>query len=91
MISRVLLDKGQRLTWQTPRKLFQQLNEEFHFQLDAATSEDNPMQTSNFYTEKDNGLSKPWLNPTWVNPPYGKDYVILWLEKAIQEQNRGTA
>lgn len=33
------------------------------------------------------GLSIPWVEKTFVNPPYSKP--LPWVEKAIEEQNRG--
>lgn len=65
-----LLAKGEKLNWRTPKRLFQKLNEEFNFMLDAATSDDNPLNTPYFCTEKDDALTKEWINPTYVNPPY---------------------
>lgn len=33
------------------------------------------------------GLSIPWLNKTYVNPPYSNP--LPWVEKAIEESNKG--
>lgn len=85
--SKVILAKGQNLNWHTPPDLFNQLNNEFHFALDAATSEDNPLKTPLFYTEADNGLKLPWYNVSYCNPPYSSKNIIPWLIKARIEQS----
>ena len=41
-----------------------------------------------FFTEKENGLNRPWTNPTYVNPPYNR-MIRLWLEKVFEEENKG--
>ncbi len=82
--------KNQR--WNTPKWLFDELNKEFNFKLDACTTSDNPLDTPYFYTEETDGLAleNRWLNPTFVNPPYGrKNKMDLWLKRAVEEQKRG--
>jgi phage N-6-adenine-methyltransferase len=86
-VSQVLLSKGKNLCWQTPLDLFNQLDNEFHFILDACTSQDNPLDTPYFYTEKENGLCHTWApGPVFVNPPYGRKFIVPWLQKAVFEQ-----
>jgi phage N-6-adenine-methyltransferase len=86
-VSQVLLSKGKNLCWQTPLDLFNRLNNEFHFVLDACTSPDNPLGTAYFYTQKENGLCNAWApGPVFVNPPYGKNYIVPWLQKGTFEQ-----
>lgn len=54
----------------TPRWLFDYLNERFGpFQLDAFASPENALCT-NYWTEQDNGLEKPWACDTFANPPF---------------------
>jgi phage N-6-adenine-methyltransferase len=79
--------KGSRSEWATPQDLFDRLNAEFHFTLDAAASKLNH-KCEKFFTVKDNGLKQPWSGTVWCNPPYGKA-VPLWLQKAIEEQAHG--
>ena len=60
--------------WITPKKLYNQLNEEYDFQLDPYTTKDNPLGTPYFYTKEDNGLKKSWnYGNVFVNPPYNKE------------------
>lgn len=74
--------------WCTPLDLFASLDKEFHFRLDPCTTDDNPLQTPIYYTKETDGLSKPWYDATFVNPPYGR-IVNKWLEKAVTETKRG--
>ncbi len=45
--------------WETPQKLFDQLNEEFHFTLDAASSDQNA-KCEHHYTASNSGLEHSW-------------------------------
>jgi len=47
----------------TPFWFYKELDEIFHFDLDAATDEDNPQGTRKYYTPKDNSLYKESLKP----------------------------
>ena len=80
------LYSSQSEEWQTPKWLFDQLNEEFNFVLDPCTTKDNPLQTPFFFTKQDNGLNKNWNlgGNVFVNPPYNRS-ITKWLEKAIHE------
>ena len=75
-------------SWETPQDLFDQLNREFSFTLDAAASPENA-KCPKYYTEEDNGLIKGWMPyTTFVNPPYGRE-VGQWAEKAYWESRLG--
>jgi len=74
--------------WATPTLLFQDLDQEFRFELDAAASEANA-KCPRFYTKKRDGLARPWAPlRTFVNPPYGRA-VGCWVLKAYTEWKRG--
>lgn len=45
--------------WETPQDLFDELNEEFGFTLDAAASEWNH-KLDNYYTVEEDGLLQDW-------------------------------
>lgn len=45
--------------WETPQKLFDELDAEFHFTLDAAASDENH-KCERYFTEKENGLRQSW-------------------------------
>ena len=77
--------------WATPQWLYDLLNKEFKFELDAAASLDNA-KCSHFYSEKDNGLVLPWANSTFCNPPFNKKkkmYIYPWTQKAVEEMKNG--
>lgn len=69
--------------WETPNDLFQKLNEEFHFTLDACASDDNH-KCDNYYTKENDGISKNWGGRTvFCNPPYSE--IAKWVEKCYRE------
>ena len=73
--------------WATPQDLFDKLNDEFHFTLDAAASPDNA-KCANYFTEEQNGLVQSWGGHTvWCNPPYCRK-TGLWVKKAYEEHQR---
>jgi site-specific DNA-methyltransferase (adenine-specific) len=45
--------------WETPQKLFDELDAEFHFTLDAAASDENH-KCARYFTQKDDGLRQNW-------------------------------
>ncbi|MBP3521980.1 MAG: phage N-6-adenine-methyltransferase [Clostridia bacterium] len=78
------LFSSNRMDWETPDDLFERVNKEFRFTLDAASSHENA-KCKRHYTEKEDGLSKNWGGETvWVNPPYGKE-LPKWIQKCAQE------
>ncbi len=77
--------------WETPRALFDDLDREFHFTLDAAASSSNA-KCAKYYTEGDNGLAQDWRGETvFCNPPYGNKATGEWTRKCYEEaQKPGT-
>ena len=74
--------------WTTPQKLFDELNEEFHFTLDVAASPENA-KCKEYFTEEDNGLQLDWDNHIcFMNPPYSQ--ISEWIKKASIENAKGT-
>lgn len=72
--------------WETPNHLFNQLNKEFDFTLDAAASDHNA-KVDKYFTETDNSLIQDWEGRVFVNPPYGRD-LRHWVEKAQSESEK---
>ncbi|MEI7341232.1 phage N-6-adenine-methyltransferase [Pectobacterium brasiliense] len=70
--------------YQTPLWLFDALDLEFGFYLDAAASDKNAL-CSNYLTESDDALNTDWVShgAIWINPPYSK--ITPWVEKAAEE------
>ena len=42
-----------------------------------------------FYSEDDDGLTKPWHGRVWMNPPYSADLVSKFADKFVDEYNEG--
>lgn len=42
-----------------------------------------------FYSENDDGLTKPWHGRVWMNPPYSSELVPKFTEKFVDEYNDG--
>lgn len=63
--------------WETPHDFFDKVDDEFHFTLDVCATPENA-KCEKFYTEQDDGLSKPWTGVVWCNPPYGKG-ISRWI------------
>ena len=68
--------------WETPQWLFDQLNEKYHFDLDACATADNAKCERYFSPEQD-GLAQEWTGRVWCNPPYGKQ-IWKWVKKAAE-------
>lgn len=74
----------------TPEYVLVPVRESFGgwIELDPCTIPDNPTRARRFYTLVDDGLSLPWVDRTFVNPPYGK-VREPWVERCIVEATRG--
>ena len=69
-----------RQAWRTPQALFNTLNAEFNFRVDAAADRANA-KLPRFWDKEANGLAKPWEGErVWCNPPYNK--IGPWVDKA---------
>ena len=67
--------------WETPQDLFDDLDREFHFDLDVCAIPENA-KCKKFYTPEHDGLSQPWDGTCWCNPPYGRD-IGQWVRRAL--------
>ena len=75
--------------WATPQAFFDELDEEFHFTLDAAADETNH-KCEKYYDKQVDGLTKSWQagGVTYCNPPYGRQ-IGKWVKKAYDEYKAG--
>ncbi|WP_313707938.1 phage N-6-adenine-methyltransferase [Atlantibacter hermannii] len=78
-----------RDTWRTPPEIFEALNAEFIFQMDAAASEQNRLCRL-FISEEENTLTTAWSQAmgyaegyVWMNPPYSD--IGPFVDKAAHE------
>lgn len=77
--------------WETPQFLFNKLNEEFHFDLDACASVNNT-KCVNFFTIEDNCLVHDWqkYKSVFINPPYDSKFQDKILEKSVSKSRSST-
>ncbi len=81
-----------RQDWATPRSLFEMLDREFRFRLDACATALNRAATPKYLdVEKCDALKEDWAQHEriWLNPPYGRK-IGFWIEKALRESRRGS-
>lgn len=90
-MNREVMFSSDKNYWETPQKLFDDLDAEFHFTLDAAASDENH-KCERYYTQEEDGLQQNWGGETvFCNPPYGNKETGLWTEKCCREgQKPGT-
>lgn len=78
--------------WATPQDLFDRLNAEFHFALDAAATNENA-KCELFYSERTNALAQDWTEfvkhgAVFCNPPYGRE-LWRWVVKCTYAAQQG--
>ena len=76
--------------WETPQDFFNELDKEFHFDLDVCATSDNT-KCEVYFTREADGLKQDWRlhgNCCYMNPPYGRE-IGKWVEKAYQESRNG--
>lgn len=93
------LSDDMKNSWGTDPVIFNALNKEFNFNLDAACSAKNTKVPECFLTKDDDSLSIDWYQKlidscpsnlnVWVNPPYGKGYIKKFMQKAIEQKSKG--
>lgn len=78
---------NKRDLWRTPVEIFNALDLEFGFYLDAAADWNNTL-CSQFINEKRNALESEWVSygAIWVNPPYSD--ITPWVKKAAEQCRR---
>lgn len=82
------INVSESVEWGTPQALFDELDAEFGFTLDAAASLHNH-KCDNYFTVEDDALSRDWDGVVWLNPPYGR-VLRFWIRKAFEESLRGS-
>ncbi len=73
--------------WETPKELFAQLDQQWHFTLDVCATSENA-KCARYFTLADDGLSQEWGGVCWMNPPYGRE-IGKWVAKAARTAQRG--
>lgn len=79
-----LMFSSEKMDWTTPIELFKELDKEFHFTLDPASTHKNAL-CEKHYTLEEDGLRQDWGGETvYCNPPYGRE-VKHWVKKCYEE------
>lgn len=89
--------------WSTPQDLYDALNAEFGFMLDAAADHHNA-KCKRYYHKRADSLAQDWVYDlgqefggdvrslercaVWLNPPYGRT-IARWVAKAFEEAGKG--
>lgn len=74
--------------WETPQPLFDKLNEQYHFTLDACATQKNA-KCARYFTQEDDALQQEWTGRIFMNPPYGKGQTARWVKKAYESSLQG--
>ena len=74
--------------YETPQYLFDELDAEFHFDLDVCATHKNA-KCDRYFTPEMDGLSRSWGGICWMNPPYGRQ-IGKWMKKAYIESQNGS-
>jgi phage N-6-adenine-methyltransferase len=88
--SHVSLNSGEN-EWYTPPEYIEAARSAMgSIDLDPATCEvaQANVRAKRFYYIDDNGLEKKWTGNVWLNPPYSKDLIGLFMAKVVEESNR---
>lgn len=71
--------------WLTPPEIIKSLGD---FDLDPCAPVNRPWDTAKLhYTEQDDGLFLPWAGRCWLNPPYDRRQIHLWMKKMAEHSN----
>ena len=60
--------------WQTPQKLFDRLNSQYHFKVDCCASKDN-FKCKKYFEDFEKILKVPQV--AWINPPFSNAYAMF--------------
>lgn len=73
----------------TPPEIFDPLNAEFHFTLDAAASDENALCDC-YYTKEEDGSKQDWTGHTvWCNPPFNAESLRKFTQQAMRQVANG--
>ena len=82
-MNRALLKSG-RDDWETPQALYDELDAEFGFTVDACATQHNT-KCQRFFSPEQDGLLQDWSGETvWLNPPYSTKLQDAFVRKAYE-------
>lgn len=74
--------------WATPDHIYNPLYEQYKFTLDPCCTIETA-KCHNFFTPADDGLSQDWGGQNvFVNPPYSRKLIPLWVAKCLSESRK---
>lgn len=74
---------SETVEWETPQKLFDELDAEFLLDRDVCATGSN-FKVYPYWDAISDGLSKDWTGlRCWMNPPYGRE-IGKWVKKASE-------
>ncbi len=73
--------------WETPQELYDEIDEQYHFDIDVCAVPLNA-KCEHYYTPEQDGLSQQWEGCCWMNPPYGRQ-IGKWMRKAYESAQQG--
>lgn len=76
--------------WETPRILFNELNRQYHFTLDAAASHTNH-KVDRYFTADDDGLVQDWGGETVFCNPHMEIRKPVFGQKSVLRKRRNLA
>ena len=71
--------------WETPQDFFDELDREFHFDVDVCATHENK-KCARYFPQF--GLEQKWAGTCWMNPPYGRE-IGKWVKKAYEASQGG--
>lgn len=76
---------GLNQEWLTPPEIINSLGK---FDLDPCAPVQRPWPTAgHHYTTEDDGLKQDWFGRVWLNPPYDRRVIDMWMEKIATHGN----
>jgi len=90
------LSQDLKNSWATDPLIFNAMNKEFNFSLDAAANDQNH-KCKMYFTKDNDAIEQPWAwylkncdnKNVWINPPYGKGYIKKFMQKCIEQKELG--
>lgn len=70
--------------WRTPDNIFNYMQQNYQFTLDAAAAQENA-KCPNYFTKQNSALENTWDGRVWCNPPYSRGMASKFVEKIHSE------